>query len=481
MPSFATSGSRRDPLLQDAASYLEDTAPARGGRNSRPLAIPALVTSYVASERTLLGAASAACGVLAGVAAWFGLTQRDQAEPSVVLLVVGLVLALALLAVAVLLGVRVLRTGAVTIAALQRWHAVAPEVPVRGADVLTQGPGLARLVLSVVAVLAGLGAVVAGPLLGTFATLMGGAIAGLTLLTAGAGGLLGWWRVRGLLETAAPQDGSDAFAPAPHAAQPGTPGYAPQAQQEPWRPTPPPPTTQPPWAQGYASAPSAQQPYASPSDQGRLYPPDPSAPQQPVPASRPVQPRPDAQPAPAPWAPPPPQHQPQNQPSAPWQPPPGVVVPANPAETWGPAATVAPPSTSAPPSADDDLHDTRLASGLADTTLGSRTTGVVVVLADGTPLRGEVITLIGRDPQPRDDDPEVERARVVHPTVSKTHAAFRVTDTSVHVTDRASTNGVTVVGPDGSRRRIAPWAEEAVLPGSAVLLGSYRIEVREQD
>ncbi|WP_420110882.1 FHA domain-containing protein [Pseudactinotalea sp.] len=405
-----------DQLVGEAAPYLEDTAPNHGGRNTRPLAIPVLATSYCGTARTGAGAAAAALGALAGLATWFGLEQLTQPDPSTVLAIVCFVLAAGLLAGAVVLGLRLLRSGARLVAALRRWHAVAPEVPVRGAEVFTETPGIVRLTLAAVSAFLGVGAVVVGVVVGGMSILVGAAVAGVALLTAGIVAAIGWWTVRGLLRPAAPQASQESFAPAPYA-QPSPPqGYGQQ-----WVPSQP-----------------AGQPHQPPSPQ--QWAPPPAQPPHPGPAS--------AAPAPPP--------------AQPWLP----AGAQSGGETWQPDAEPEP-----------DIGDTRL---VADTTMSGRSARrqpVAVVLDDGRRLTPGVVTLIGRAPVGKDTDLQLETVAVLHPTVSKTHAAFRVTDSAVYVTDRSSTNGTTAVDPDGARRRLAPWAETPVEIGGEVLLGSYRVRV----
>lgn len=405
--------SATDPLVGEAAPYLEDTAPNHGGRNTRPLAIPVLATSYCSSSRTGVGAAATVLGVLAGLATWFGLEQLTQPDPSTVLAIVSFVLAAGLLAGALVLGLRLLRSGGHLVGALRRWHAVAPEVPVRGAAVFTEPMGIARLVLAGVSALLGIGTFVAGVVLGGTSVLAGAAVAGIALLAGGGVAGRGWWTVRSLLRPAAPQPSQEAFAPAPYA-QPGTP---PQQQGPP-------------------------QHYANQSQ---------------------------AVPQPQQWAPLPP--------PAPG-PPAGAAQQAAPAQPWLPSGAQPGGETWQPDvEPEPDIGDTRL---VADTTMSGRSgrrQQFAVVLDDERRLTSGAITLIGRAPVAKDADLRVEAVAVLHPTVSKTHAAFRVTDTGVYVTDRASTNGTTAVDPDGARRRLAPWTEVPVEIGGEVLLGSYRVRV----
>ncbi|WP_156250360.1 FHA domain-containing protein [Pseudactinotalea terrae] len=392
------------PLVGEASRYLEDTAPNNGGRNTRPLAIPVVVTTYVSGSRTGAGVGVAVLGALAGLAAWFGVEELT-AESSLVLAIVAFVLAAGLLAAAVVLAIRLVRSGVRLVEALRRWYQVAPEVPVRGVEVLTQQAGIVRIVLSGLAVVTAIAIVVVAGATGESSVWVAAGFAVPALLGVGAAGALGWWRVRSLLAATAPQPSGDAFAPAPYAQQP--------AMQ---------PAQSHPYQQGHQAPPHQQQP----------------PPQQ--------------------WAPPPPQPQPQPQPQ-PWLP--AGAQPGG--ETW----------TSAPELA-SELGDTRL---VTDGTTSGPARFPVVVLDDGRRLTSGVTTLVGRAPTPRENDLAVEIVPVLHPTVSKTHAAFRVTDEAVYVTDRSSTNGTTAVGQDGAQRRVKPWAEVQVETGGAVLLGSYRISV----
>lgn len=405
----------------DAAAYLTPTAARQGGRNARPVAIPVLLSSYCSAERTRSGAAVAVLGAAAGAALWFALAQLALRESSVVLAVVGFVLAGGLLAAAVVLGLRVLRGGRELVAALRRWHAEAPEVPVLGLDTLTSGAGLARVACAVAGVVLGVAAVVVGLVSGESAVAVGTGVAGVALAGAGVVAGLGWIRVRNLLRGAAPQDDHQAFAPPPPADQGFTPA-----------------------------------PYAVPQAQ-------------PVPQPQPV---PQAQPQP--WM-PPPQHQEQPQPQ-PWLPPPAIAEPPGPqthTQTWHSEPLVAPTGMAEP-----DLGDTRL---VADTRTSGRGRGVVVVLEDGRRLEHGV-TLVGRDPQRRPDDPDTATTlTVLSPTVSKTHATMVVTADTVTVTDRSSTNGTTVVDETGTRRRLEPWTPEPVAIGSVVSLGGYRLRVLHPD
>lgn len=488
MRAAATAGSSRtDALLADAARYLEDTAPRSGGRNARPLAIPVLVASHAGTARSAVGAVAAGLGALAGVALWFGLGRLE--DDATTIGVVALVGAAVALVVAVVLGRRTVVGGSRLLGGLRRWYAVAPEVPVRGVEVLGQAPGVVRLVLAALGVVSGAAALAAAATTGTTAAWLGFGLAGVVLLAAGVLAVRGWWLVRTLLGRSAPQTDEAAFAPAPRpedvaAAQP--PVGAPQA----WQPPP---------AAGWEQASQAPQPAP------QQHPPGPSAaaawqaaPGSPLPdasahqqASSPWQQQPPpppaaSEPSPPPWQQPAPPRPTTGLPPQPWQ---------QPAPTGGPPpapdahAQVAPAPAAARPlpgRADglddlglDEIGETVYAG--SDTTRSGRTRRrVAVVLDDGRELEVGAVSLVGRSPQPRPEE-VVLVVPVQHPTVSKTHAAFRVTEDSVHVTDRASTNGTTVVDGTGYRRTLRPWAEEPVEIDSEVLLGSYLVRVRAAD
>ncbi|GAB2987903.1 hypothetical protein [Actinotalea caeni] len=347
MRAAATAGSSRtDALLADAARYLEDTAPRSGGRNARPLAIPVLVASHAGTARSAVGAAAAGLGALAGVALWFGLGRLE--DDATTMGVVALVGAAVALVVAVVLGRRTVVGGSRLLGGLRRWYAVAPEVPVRGVEVLGQAPGVVRLVLAALGVVSGAAALAVAATTGTTAAWVGLGLAGVVLLVASALAVRGWWLVRTLLGRAAPQTDQEAFAPAPRpedvaAAQP--PVGAPQAWQPPpaagWeqasqapQPAPQQHPTGPPATAAWQAAPgspvpaaSAHQPASSPWQQQP--PPPPAA----------------SEPSPPPWQQPAPPQPRTGLPPQPWQ---------QPAPTGGPPAPdahaqVAPASAAARP------------------------------------------------------------------------------------------------------------------------------------
>jgi hypothetical protein len=62
-------------------------------------------------------------------------------------------------------------------------------------------------------------------------------------------------------------------------------------------------------------------------------------------------------------------------------------------------------------------------------------------------------------------------------TVSKTHAGFAVEGDAVLVTDLDSTNGVAIVGPDGTESIVEPGRAVAIPEGAEVELGSFAVRV----
>lgn len=495
--SVAPAGAGRDPGPIDVAPLLEDTAPAKGGRNQRPDAVPALVRAHLATGRTWMGAGAAGMAALAGAGVWFGLAQREEADASLVLTIAAFAVAVGLLAGAGLLGRRSLVEGSRMLTALRQWYAIAPEVPVRGIETVTGSAGRARVVVGGLGLLAAVGALVVAVLLGSLPAWAGLGVAAVACGAAGATALRGWSRVRTLLRSAAPQRDHAAFAPA-------EPAPAPGAQPQPWQHGAP----AQPWQQGHAQ--QYQQPGQPYTQPGQPY-------QQP---GQPYQQAPVAQ---QPWQ----QGQPQ-QPQQSWQQPQQQPVPPQPSyvehaeagqttlheplphgplaqtmrpsEAWGPPDTLRPdgtpavptpgraplppatpppaPSTAAPAAIEPDIDETVIGTRRTLTSPTAAAPRWVVELADGRTLRVDAVTLVGRSPRPRPEEASAEVVAIEDGTVSKTHAAIRVAADSVHVTDRASTNGTVVVDAQGARRTLQPWAEESVALGSEILVGSYRLRVR---
>ncbi|MGR2752991.1 RDD family protein [Agromyces arachidis] len=150
------------------------------------------------------------------------------------------------------------------------------------------------------------------------------------------------------------------------------------------------------------------------------------------------------------------------------------VVAAPPAATdrgESPAAWAPPPLAPAAPAATESAGR----SGPASATL---------VFADGRRVAASGTTLLGRDPATADDDPAGTRLLpIADPTMglSKTHAAVLVDELGVHVTDRWSSNGTEVVGPDGRSVELEPGTRHPVAHGSTVRVGGAEFRVEEAD
>ncbi|MEE6286656.1 FHA domain-containing protein [Georgenia sp. MJ173] len=104
---------------------------------------------------------------------------------------------------------------------------------------------------------------------------------------------------------------------------------------------------------------------------------------------------------------------------------------------------------------------------------------MVVTTADGGRFTTTGTALLGRNPQPRDDE-HVDALVPVNDlqrTVSKTHATLRWDGRTLWVTDRGSTNGTAVTDLAGTWRRLAPRVESPLEPGSTVHLGDQPVTV----
>ncbi|WP_345037490.1 FHA domain-containing protein [Georgenia daeguensis] len=89
-------------------------------------------------------------------------------------------------------------------------------------------------------------------------------------------------------------------------------------------------------------------------------------------------------------------------------------------------------------------------------------------------------TLVGRAPAARAGERVDHTLAVEDPTMSKTHLAVRVSRAGVWVTDRASTNGTTVV-TDRGEERLGAWQETKVPAGSRVRAGATVLAVAGEE
>jgi hypothetical protein len=105
------------------------------------------------------------------------------------------------------------------------------------------------------------------------------------------------------------------------------------------------------------------------------------------------------------------------------------------------------------------------------------------VLDDGREIDLRALALIGRDPAPGPGDADPQLVAVADPerSVSKTHLAVQVVDGTVTVVDRNSTNGCTLVSPDGRAEAVEPGSPTPVPAGSTVRFGARSLRVVSVD
>jgi hypothetical protein len=103
----------------------------------------------------------------------------------------------------------------------------------------------------------------------------------------------------------------------------------------------------------------------------------------------------------------------------------------------------------------------------------------VVVLDDGRTIDVPDFALIGRDPEPAEDDPEAGLVSLIDPekSVSKTHASFGVDDEGLWFLDRYSTNGTSMKAVGGERIGLEPGIATPVTPGSEVWIGRRHLRI----
>lgn len=105
---------------------------------------------------------------------------------------------------------------------------------------------------------------------------------------------------------------------------------------------------------------------------------------------------------------------------------------------------------------------------------------VTLVFDRGERFSVEQFALIGRAPRPQPGDPQGRLVAVDDPTgeLSKTHAEIRAAGGAWWVTDRGSSNGTTVLDPDGRAVVLKPGQHEPLRQGTRVRLGGRTLEVR---
>jgi hypothetical protein len=107
----------------------------------------------------------------------------------------------------------------------------------------------------------------------------------------------------------------------------------------------------------------------------------------------------------------------------------------------------------------------------------------VVILDDGRSIDIPDFALIGRDPEPAEDDPEAGLVSLIDPemSVSKTHASFGVDDEGLWFLDRYSTNGTSMQPPGGERVGLEPGIATPIPPGSQVWIGRRHLRIDRAD
>lgn len=101
-----------------------------------------------------------------------------------------------------------------------------------------------------------------------------------------------------------------------------------------------------------------------------------------------------------------------------------------------------------------------------------------MVLDDGRRIDLSELTLIGRDPAPNDGE-QAALVAVEDETrsVSKTHLALQFNGGGWSVVDRNSTNGVTIIGSDGTEVNLTAGVPAPVADGTIVRFGERELHL----
>lgn len=101
-------------------------------------------------------------------------------------------------------------------------------------------------------------------------------------------------------------------------------------------------------------------------------------------------------------------------------------------------------------------------------------------LDDGRRIEVRGLVLLGRNPQPGEDDTDAELVKLPDEsrTVSKTHLALGVDDAGLFVVDRGSTNGSTVTAPGREAVPVDAFRAVSVGEGSVVSIGDHWLRIR---
>ena len=112
-------------------------------------------------------------------------------------------------------------------------------------------------------------------------------------------------------------------------------------------------------------------------------------------------------------------------------------------------------------------------------TIAKTNVGKCLRLDTGDVINVTTAVVLGRNPVPAGMWAQADVVPVVDPnfSISKTHLAVRVDGQYMFVTDLGSTNGTSVVAPDGSRTHVLAGAMVPVAKGYSIVFGDRRLEV----
>lgn len=172
----------------------------------------------------------------------------------------------------------------------------------------------------------------------------------------------------------------------------------------------------------------------------------------------------------------------QPRPGVPNLPPPTQAAPPaqppTPVRQGTPVARVRQRNTEQPPV--DDYSGTRLVANPTRPPRRPASGGWYLQLDDGRSIELTSLVLIGRAPAPRPE--EAGTATLVEAgepaqTVSKTHLVLGADARGVYVSDRNSTNGTALIGPDGSLEPCPAGVQTRVREGQVVSFGDRSLRV----
>ena len=112
-------------------------------------------------------------------------------------------------------------------------------------------------------------------------------------------------------------------------------------------------------------------------------------------------------------------------------------------------------------------------------TIAKTSVGKCLRLDTGDVINVTTAVVLGRNPVPAGMWAQADVVPVADPnfSISKTHLAVRVDGQYMFVTDLGSTNGTSVVAPDGSRTHVLAGAMVPVTKGYSIVFGDRRLEV----